>query len=188
MAKTARQLTQERIDLISETQFAHRQSEVRVAAALSASLADSILESERVRGQCTNASASALVTINSANTPVKVDIPTKNGLITELNAEITSSNARVTISTPKTQQLFVTATVVKAGNTSTQYNTYIAKNGSIISGSKGIIRSSNTSDKRQVVNQIMVNGSAGDYFEVFIENADNTQNATIEEFLLIVRS
>lgn len=125
--------------------------------------------------------SSTQTSFNSTGVAVKVAGTTA----TTVNERFTSSNNRLTYTGIRPILLSVDAsyTVDAVGNNK-QFSTYIAKNGTISSASRSIIRVATGTDNRSGTCLDLLNLNTGDYIELWIANDTDTTGATVLDMTL----
>lgn len=129
--------------------------------------------------------ASALTNIAAANTPVKIAGTTTAD---SLNERFSHSNNRLTYTGQGPALVQVTAAVsVNASSNNKQFTVWIAKNGSVVTGSGVTVFVGSVADVRAVTSTILVELQTNQYVEAWIENDSDGTDVTAEALTLTVR-
>lgn len=123
-------------------------------------------------------------TISTINTPVKIVGTTSAG---DLSSDWTHSSGRLTYtgSSDKTVHVIAMLTATRVVNPNIDCDFYIVKNGSVISKSK--IQRNLKATESSISFQCITSVSQNDYLEVFVSNAQNTNNLRVEDFNIVAR-
>ena len=121
--------------------------------------------------------------VSATSTPVKVLGSTTNG---DLTSKFANTDNRSTYEGAITRIFKITSTLsVQSGNNN-QIGCYIAKNGSVLEDSEIYSTTSGTGKAEDITIQSLVNLSAGDFIEVFVENKTSVTNITVTDLNTII--
>jgi hypothetical protein len=138
----------------------------------------------QIYGQLTMQSNTTATTIAATTTPVKV----AGTWVTQIESSFTGdTTGRLTYNGSSTQIVSanVSITFSHAGGGTDDLSVYIAKNGSVITGSK-LTRAVTGSAKGNVGTFFNVSMSASDYLEVFVANDSDISDITVSDCIFMV--
>lgn len=119
-----------------------------------------------------------VTTISADNTPVKVAGTTTNASITQ---KYTHTDNRATYDGSLTRLSKIIVTLSLSSGTGDKIGVYIAKNGTPIDASETYITANASGRVENGTCQTIDVTSTGDYYEVWVENFDATNNITVED-------
>lgn len=125
-------------------------------------------------------------TIAAIATPVKVAGTTTASSITQGFDTATTNRAEYVREVARTFR--VTATVTVSGATNKEVGVFIAKNGTVDTTTRGGGSTGSGGRADGVVSQGVFDMSDTDYLEVWIENADSTDNLTVDDLNFIAQA
>lgn len=142
-----------------------------------------IVNSSEVAQYYMNGNAT-VTTVSQSGDTYKVLGTTTNGALT---SKFTHSNNRATYVGSISRSFFVTATLsVESGNNN-EIGIYIAKNGVVLTDSEVYITTNSGGRAEAATVQTLVELTANDYIEIFVENDTSTSNITVTDLNVIIR-
>jgi hypothetical protein len=125
----------------------------------------------------------ATATVITQGVPVKAAGTTSSSSIT---SKFTNTDNRATYEGALTRFFKVTATLSVTSGNNNQIGVYIAKNGGVIAESEVYGTTSGSGRAENIVVQTLVELTATDYIEIWVENDSSSQNITVTDMNVII--